>query len=58
MAARLSALHAGHYLCPGSFLVHIFVRDYVDPKARLEGLGKLKNPPHPGLETTNFQLVV
>jgi hypothetical protein len=24
---------------------------------RLEGLGKLKNPPHPGLEPATFQLV-
>jgi hypothetical protein len=24
---------------------------------RLEGLGKLKNPPHPGLKLATFQLV-
>jgi hypothetical protein len=44
---------------PGRFLVLISVRDRVDPRAivRLEGLGKLKNPPQPGLEPATFQLV-
>jgi hypothetical protein len=36
-----------------------FWRGLVDPRAivRLEGLGKLKSPPHPGLEPKIFQLV-
>jgi hypothetical protein len=44
MAARLSALHAGHLLSPKKFLVLISVRGWVDPRAIvwLEGLGKLK----------------
>jgi hypothetical protein len=44
MAVRLSALRAGHPLPPRRFLVHISVRDSVDPRAilRLEGLGQLK----------------
>jgi hypothetical protein len=45
---------------PGRFLVLISVRGWVDPGAivRLEGLGKLKNPHHPGLEPATFRLVV
>jgi hypothetical protein len=44
MAARLSALRPGLFLPPGRFLVLIYVRDRVDPRAivRLEGLGTLK----------------
>jgi hypothetical protein len=44
MAARLSALYAGHFLPPGRFLVLISVRGCVEPRAivQLEGLGKLK----------------
>jgi hypothetical protein len=59
MAARLSALRAGRCLAPGKFLVLIFVRGWVDPRAivRMEGLGQLKNSPHPGLEPATFQLV-
>jgi hypothetical protein len=61
MAARLSANTAGRFSSPGRFLVLNFVRGRVDPKAivRLEVVGKLKkkNPPHPGLEPANFQLV-
>jgi hypothetical protein len=59
MAARLSALRAGRFLSQGRSLVLIFVRGLVDPRAivRLEGVGELKNPPHPGLESATFQLV-
>jgi hypothetical protein len=59
MAARLSALRAGRFLPPGRFLVLVFVKGQVDPTAivRLEGLGKLKNPPHQGLKPATFQLV-
>jgi hypothetical protein len=44
MAARLSALRAGHFLPPGRFLVLICVRGWVDHRAivRLKGLGTLK----------------
>jgi hypothetical protein len=44
MATRLSALRAGRFLSPGRFLVLIFVRRWVDPRAivRLEGLGKIE----------------
>jgi hypothetical protein len=44
MVARWSALWAGLFLPPGRFLVLIFVRGWVKPKAIpwLEGLGKLK----------------
>jgi hypothetical protein len=59
MAARLSALRAGRYLSLGRYQVLISVRGRVGPRAivRLEGLGKLKNPPHPGFEPAKFQLV-
>jgi hypothetical protein len=57
MAARLSALPASRFLPPERFLVLIFVRGWVDPRAIvLEGLGKLKNPPL-GFESAIFQLV-
>jgi hypothetical protein len=44
MAARLSALRAGRFLPTGRFLVLIFVRGWVDPRAivRLKELGKMK----------------
>jgi hypothetical protein len=50
---------AGRFLPPGRFLVLTSVRGWVDPRTivRLEGLGKLKNPPHPGFEPATFQLV-
>jgi hypothetical protein len=37
----------------------ICVRGWVDPRAimLLEGLGKLENQPHPGLETVTFRFV-
>jgi hypothetical protein len=59
MAARLSALRAGRFLPRGRLLVLISVRDRVYPRAivRLEGLGKLKNPAHPGLEPATFRFV-
>jgi hypothetical protein len=59
MAARLSALRSGRFLPPGRFPVLVSVRCWVDPRSivRLEGLGKLKNPPHPGLEPATFRLV-
>jgi hypothetical protein len=59
MAARLSALCAGRFLLPGRFLVLIFLRGLVEPRTivRLEGVRKLKSPPHLGLETATFRLV-
>jgi hypothetical protein len=46
MAVRLSALRPGHILPPGTFLVLISLRDWVDPRAivHLERLSQLKNP--------------
>jgi hypothetical protein len=48
MVVRLSALRAGRPLPPGRFLVLIFDRCWDEPRAivRLDGLGKLKIPPH------------
>jgi hypothetical protein len=60
MAVRFSALGAGHPLPRGRFLVLIYVRGCVDPRAivRLEGLYKLKNPmTSQGIESATFQLV-
>jgi hypothetical protein len=60
MTVRLSALHTGCPLPPERFLVLIYVRGRVEPRAivGLEGLGKLKNPMiSSGIEPTNFQLV-
>jgi hypothetical protein len=56
MAARLSALSAGHSLPPRRFLVHIFVRGWVEPRAivRLEGLGKLKRSTSSGTRTSDL----
>jgi hypothetical protein len=44
MAVKLSALSSGRPLHPGRFLILIYVRGSVDPRAtmQLEGLGKLK----------------
>jgi hypothetical protein len=46
MAVRLSALRAGRPLLPGTFLLLICVRGWVDHRAivRLEIFGQLKNP--------------
>jgi hypothetical protein len=46
MAVRLSALCTSCPLAPGRFLVLIYVRGWIDPRAivRLEGLGQSKNP--------------
>jgi hypothetical protein len=59
MAVRLSALRAGRPLPPGIFLVLIFVRGWVDPRAivRLEGLGKLKKFTPSGFDPATFRLV-
>jgi hypothetical protein len=60
MTVRLSVLRAGRPLPPGSFLVLIFVRAWVDSRAivRLEGLGQLKYPvPSSGIESATFRLV-
>jgi hypothetical protein len=56
MAARLSALRAGRFLPPGSFLVLISVRGLVDPSAivLLEGLGKLKISTSSRTQTCDF----
>jgi hypothetical protein len=44
MAVRLSAFPAGHPLHPGRFVVLIFVRGWVDPRAivQLKGLGQFE----------------
>jgi hypothetical protein len=58
--AVMSALRAGRPLPPRRFLVLIFVRGWVDPRAivRLEGLGQLKHPVIPsGIESAIFRLV-
>jgi hypothetical protein len=60
MAVWLSALHAGHLLPPGRFLVLISFRGRVDPRAIVQvgGLGQLKIPmTSSGIEPVNFQLV-
>jgi hypothetical protein len=60
MAVRLSALRAGSPLALKRFLVLIYARGRVDPRAivRLEGLGQLKNPmTSSGIEPASFQLV-
>jgi hypothetical protein len=60
MAVRLSALRAGSPLPPGSFLVLISVRSWVDPRTivRMEGLGQLKNPmTSSGIQPMTFRLV-
>jgi hypothetical protein len=58
MAARLSALCAGHPLPPGRLLVLISVKGRVDPRAivRLGGLGKLKSPMVSRIEAATFRL--
>jgi hypothetical protein len=60
MAVKLSALCAGHLLLPGRFLVLIFIRGWVDPRAMVwpEGLSQLKNPmTSSGIEPVTFWLV-
>jgi hypothetical protein len=59
MAVRLSALRGGRHLPPGTFLVLISVRGWVDRKVivRLEGLGQLKKSTSSGLEPATFRLV-
>jgi hypothetical protein len=42
MVARLSALRAGRFLTPERFLILIFVRGWVDPRARVWLEGQLK----------------
>jgi hypothetical protein len=56
MVARLSAIHPGHFLPPGRFLVLISVRGSVNPRdiMRLEGLGKLKKSTSSGTQTGNL----
>jgi hypothetical protein len=51
MVVRLSASRASRPLPPGRFLVLIFVKGLVDPRAivRLKGLGQLKNPVTSGI---------
>jgi hypothetical protein len=53
VAVRLWALWAGRFLPPGKFLVLIFVRGWVEPRAivLLEGLGKLKRSTWSGTRT-------
>jgi hypothetical protein len=60
MTVSLSALRASRNLLPGSFLVLISLKGFVDPRAvvRMEGLGKLKKNTSSGLEPATFQLVV
>jgi hypothetical protein len=56
MAVRLSASHVGRALPPGRFLILIFVRGSVNPRAivRLEGLGKMRNP----MTSSGFNLAI
>jgi hypothetical protein len=58
MVVRLSALRTGRPLPQGIFLLLIYVRGRVDPRAivRVEGLCQLKNAmTSSGIETADFR---
>jgi hypothetical protein len=62
MAARLSALRAGHTLPPGFFIfkdswyTFLLEAESTSGPVRLEGLGQFKTSTSSGLEPETFQL--
>jgi hypothetical protein len=56
MAGRFSALRTSRFLPLGRFLLLIFARGWIDPRAivRLEGLGKLKKSTSSGTQTSDL----